>query len=421
MTVLSSDAARSLAGPSWLVEWRLAAFDRWSGTAPPTPSEELWRYSKIDSLDLDRYCLVAPGEGGPADVPRAPVVASGAAAATVECRDGRVVRAELEEALASKGVTVRSLASLDARPDALGRCAGSSPDWFVALNDAALVDGVVIEVPPGVVVEHPISVVHHAAQSGGMSMPRTLVVLGEGAELTLFEHHVSGDVDHLVSAVVELEVAQGATLDYVGFQDHADRVWHVALQRAHVTGGVLRSAAVALGGDYARTRVEALLDAPGASSDLVAVYFANETQMLDFRTLQDHVAPRTTSDLLFKGAVEDEGRSVYSGLVHIRPDAQGAAASQTNRNLVLSPGASAESIPNLEIEANDVKCSHASAVGPIDDDQLYYLASRGVPPEVAERLIVSGFFEDVIERLPVGSLADRLRAAVAGKFDARHG
>jgi len=141
--------------------------------------------------------------------------------------------------------------------------------------------------------------------------------------------------------------------------------------------------------------------------------------MLDFRTLQDHVAPRTNSDLLFRGAVEDQARSVYSGLVRIRPTAQRTNASQTNRNLVLSEGASAESIPNLEIEANDVRCSHASAVGPIDDDQLYYLQSRGLPPDVAERLIVFGFFEDVIDRLPLRGQEDALRAAVARKFDAR--
>ena len=136
--------------------------------------------------------------------------------------------------------------------------------------------------------------------------------------------------------------------------------------------------------------------------------------MLDFRTLQDHDAPRTRSNLLFKGAVEDVARSVYSGLVRLRTTAQKANAYQTNRNLVLSEGAHAESIPNLEIEANDVKCSHASTVGPIDDDQLYYLESRGIPPEDAERLIVLGFFDDVLERLPV-ERADRRPAPLGGR------
>jgi Fe-S cluster assembly protein SufD len=141
--------------------------------------------------------------------------------------------------------------------------------------------------------------------------------------------------------------------------------------------------------------------------------------MLDFRTLQDHDAPRTRSDLLFKGAVEDDARSVYSGLIRLRPPAQKAEAYQTNRNLVLTEGASAESIPNLEIEANDVRCSHASTVGPIDDDQRYYLETRGIPPEEAERLIVLGFFDDVFDRLPVTSLTGRLRNAVIDKIEHR--
>ena len=143
--------------------------------------------------------------------------------------------------------------------------------------------------------------------------------------------------------------------------------------------------------------------------------------MLDFRTLQDHDAPRTTSDLLFKGAVEDHARSVYSGLVRLRPTAQRANAAQTNRNLVLSEGAAAESIPNLEIEANDVRCSHASAVGPIDDDQLYYLESRGIPPDEAGRLIILGFFDDVLNRLPVPSLSGALRRTVEAKVERIHG
>ena len=149
------------------------------------------------------------------------------------------------------------------------------------------------------------------------------------------------------------------------------------------------------------------------------MYFGDHEQMLDFRTFQDHDAPHTRSDLLFKGAVEDHARSVYSGLIRLRPDAQKANAYQTNRNLVLSEGAGAESIPNLEIEANDVRCSHASTVGPIDDDQRYYLETRGIPPAEAERLIVLGFFDDVFHRLPVASLAGPLRRSVVEKVEHR--
>jgi Fe-S cluster assembly protein SufD len=138
--------------------------------------------------------------------------------------------------------------------------------------------------------------------------------------------------------------------------------------------------------------------------------------MHDFRTIQDHAAPNTTSDLLFKGAVSDEARSVYSGLIRVRKEARGTNAFQTNRNLVLTEGAHADSVPNLEIEENDVRCSHASAVGPIDEDQRYYLESRGVPPEVADRLIVLGFFDEIVERSPVPGLRPVVREALAAKL-----
>ena len=141
--------------------------------------------------------------------------------------------------------------------------------------------------------------------------------------------------------------------------------------------------------------------------------------MLDLRVTQTHAAPKTTSDLLFKGAVQDRARSVYTGLIHIEKDARGARAFQTNRNLKLSSEAWADSVPNLDIENNDVKCSHASTVGPIDEEQRFYLESRGIPPEIADRLIVLGFFDEVIDKLPAQLLSAELRAEVAGKLDRR--
>ena len=161
---------------------------------------------------------------------------------------------------------------------------------------------------------------------------------------------------------------------------------------------------MALGGHYARVRTEARLAGAGGSTRQVALYFAGGDQMHDFRTIQDHDAPHTTSDLLFKGALQDDARSVYTGLIKVRPHAKGTAAFQTNRNLTLGEGAWAESVPNLEIETNDVRCSHASTVGPIDPDQRFYLESRGVPTSIAERLIVLGFFDEVLDQLPVGPL-----------------
>lgn len=408
------DAARALEGAGWLNERRVAAAERFASTALPTPSEEAWRYSRIDELDLDRYRPgVVDGEGtflGPT-VDRA---------ATVRVLNGTIVGIDLDETYAAKGLVVTDIAGLAEAPAALGACADGSPDAFTVLNDAFLTGATLVSVPDGMVVEHPIVVEHWVCGAGGASFPRTVVALGEDSEAQILERFTSRADHHLVVPVTELVVGDAARLRFLGVQDHGPEMWQVALVRATVgRDATLRASTVALGGEYARLRSEWLLTGSGASSEMVAVYFANENQMLDFRTLQDHDAPHTTSELLFKGAVEDEAASVYSGLIRLRPSAQRANATQTNRNLVLSEGASAKSIPNLEIECDDVRCSHASAVGPIDPDQLYYLETRGVPPEVAERLIVFGFFEDAIDRLAFGAGAERLRAAVARKFASR--
>jgi Fe-S cluster assembly protein SufD len=426
-TSFTSDAARALGGPDWLVARRLAAVERLAELTWPTPAEELWRYSRIGELDLDRYRPFTEEELGRPGEERAPgggpwAAEAGTHSAMIVVRDGRVVHHELDPGLEAKGVRVCGIATCerDVVAGLLGAASHSSEDAFTVLHDAFLAGGALVQVPSGVVVEDPILVLHWCEGDRRASFPHTVVSLGEHAEATVLDRFGSPETDHLVDAVTELLVADHAHLRYLTVQQHGTRTWHVGLQRAVLSrGAVVRTSAVALGGDYARLRSESLLQGEEAESDQLAVYFGDGSQMLDFRTLQDHDAPRTRSDLLFKGAVEDDARSVYSGLVHLRPTAQKASAFQTNRNLVLTEGASAESIPNLEIEANDVKCSHASTVGPIDDDQLYYLESRGVPPDDAERLIVLGFFDDVFERLPIGALSSGLRRSVVDKLEHR--
>jgi Fe-S cluster assembly protein SufD len=421
------DAARALGGPDWLVERRVAAAERLATVAWPTPSNEVWRYSRIDELDLERFRPMTPEELGVPGDERAPgggpwAAEAGERAAMVVVRDGRVVRHEVDPALEAKGVRICDIATCDDETvqATLGAASSSSEDAFTTLHDAFLAGGAFVYVPDGVVVDKPIVVLHWSEGDGEASFPHTLVVLGEGAQATVLDRFGSPDSDHLVDAVVELLLGDNSHLRYLSVQEHGPRTWHLALQRALVSRDAsLRTSAVALGGDYARLRSEAVLQGQSAESDQLAVYFGDGTQMLDFRTLQDHDAPWTRSDLLFKGAVEDQARSVYSGLVRLRKPAQKSNAFQTNRNLVLTEGASAESIPNLEIEANDVRCSHASTVGPIDDDQRYYLESRGVPPDEAERLIVLGFFDDVFDRLPLTALTRGLRRTVVDKLEHR--
>jgi len=428
----TADAARALPGPDWLAARRLAAVEQLADTEWPTSHEEIWRYSRIDDLDLGRFRPVPPERLGEAGVESAPgggpiAAEAGQRAALVVVRNGRVVHHTMSEELERKGVRVCGLATCEASEleGVLGAASDASPDAFTLLHDAFLAGGAYIRVPKGVTVEHPIVVLHWSEGDGLVSFPHTLVVAEDGAQVTVFDRYGStdtgpGTTGHLVDAVVELLLGDNAHVRYLSVQEHGPRTWQIALQRAHLgRDATLKSAVVALGGEYARLRSEARLDGKGAESDLTAVYFGDGNQMLDFRTLQDHVAPNTRSELLFKGAVEDHAKSVYTGLIRIREGAQKTNAHQTNRNLVLTEGAEAYSVPNLEIEADDVRCSHASAVGPIDEDQLYYLATRGVPPDEAERLVVLGFFDDVFDRLPVRSLVAPLRRSVIEKLEHR--
>ena len=425
----TTEAARALGGPDWLRDRRVVAADRLLDTQFPTSSEEIWRYSRIDDLDLTAYRPLTDAEmGTPGEEPvpgGGPVAAEvGERAGLVVVRDGRVVRHEVDEGLAAQGVRVCDLATcdLDDVRDWLGATSDASPDYFTVLHDAFLAGGACIIVPDGVVIERPIVVLHWADLEGVASFPHTLVVAGAGSEVAVVERHGSPNIDHLAIGVTEVVVGDNAHVRHLCVQEHGSKTVSIMLQRSHLgRDSTLRSSAVALGGHYSRLRVESFLGGERSESDLLAVYFGDRSQMHDFRTLQDHAAPRTRSELLFKGAVEDTARSVYSGMIHLRPDAQKSQAYQTNRNLVLTEGAGAESIPNLEIEADDVRCSHASTVGPIDDDQLYYLETRGVRPEDAERLIVLGFFEDVFAKLPVPALAGALRRVVHEKVGHLHG
>jgi Fe-S cluster assembly protein SufD len=276
---------------------------------------------------------------------------------------------------------------------------------------------VAIDIPRGVTVPHPIVVVQTIEAAGAASAAHLVVRAGEDSDVTVYDHHTSGDVAALVLPQVELDVSDAARVRYVTVQAYGPQVWQLARQSSRVgKSATFSTTMVALGGDYARLAVESSMVGRGGSGAMRAVYFGEGHQMHDFRTLQDHVARDTSSDLLFKGAVADHSRAVYTGLIHIGKDASGVDANQANRNVKLSQHAWAESVPNLEIENNDVRCSHASAVGPVDAQQRFYLESRGVPPEIADQLIVLGFLDEVLEGLPVPDAVPALRQELVAKL-----
>jgi Fe-S cluster assembly protein SufD len=414
----SAEASAALAGPDWLRERRAAGYEAFSSTPFPSEEEEVWRYTPIDDLTLEEF---APGS------PDAPPTASGS--------PGEDMLAALREDL---GSTAGSVLVHDGRPDAFavgsgpaskfsfGR-AGEVPtsrhllgsvqhvgDALVRLNDAFTPDPVFIDVPAGVALDQPLLVVHWC-EPGAAAFPRTVVRAGEGARVSVVEVFAGaqGAARSLVVPVTELAAAAGASLSYVSLQILGGAAWSIARLAARgAAGSSLRTFTVGLGASYGRMRTDIALDGRDASCEVLSAYLGDGAQVHDIRTLQDHESPRTTSELWCQGAVAGRSRSVYSGLIRVHRGAVRSDARQTNHNLVLDEGAHADSVPNLDILENDVKCSHASTVGPIDEDQRYYIESRGVAPEIAEGLIVRGFFDAIIERGPVPAVTRLLEREV---------
>jgi Fe-S cluster assembly protein SufD len=395
---------------------RTEAAERFGAARLPTDALEEWRYSRIDALDLDRYQPAPPPTGDPRDAGRELVdsllSSLGRPVTLIETRNGYASRSHGTD----RAVTVERLSAPDAGVVPIGD-ASVEPDPFATLNTAFS------PVPVRLVVGRetgaaPIVVVHWIDGDDIAVFPRVLVEVADRAEATVLEV-VAGPGRALVLPVTSLRVGSGGRLSYVHVQDLGVGTWQIALQTSTVARDAsLCSAAVALGGEYARLRTDSALTGIGGSTRLLALYFACGAQMHDFRTVQDHRAPQTRSELLYKGAVANSARSVYSGLIRVEKGAKGSNAFQTNRNLVLHEGAHADSVPNLEIEDNDVRCSHASAVGPIDEDQRFYLESRGVRPTVAERLIALGFLDDVLTQLPIGAIVNPLRLVLAERVAA---
>ena len=392
---------------AWLEKVNADGVAAFAATDLPDGREEVWRYTRITDVDFGRYSPPAADAGGSVDAQ----LIDGAAA-TVVIRNGRIVSIDTTSALGK--ATVSAVVDASDGDALLNSVRGEPIDAISHLHDA-YIDGVVaIDVPRGVHVEAPIVIDVYSDVDGGLTCPHTVVRAAQGSSVAVFERHRSGDADQLVVPMVELDAAPDARIGYLIAQQLGNATTSLGHQvaRADQQAHVVCSTA-AFGGSYARVRADFRLVGRGASGDLLSAYFGDGDQMLDFRTFQDHDAPDTTSNLLFKGAVTGQAQSVYSGLIRVSEDAPGTNAFQTNRNLKLSDDAWAYSVPNLEIEQNQVACSHASTVGEIDEEQRYYLESRGVPTTIAEQLLVSGFFAEVIAMMPI----DAVKAEIQGIID----
>jgi Fe-S cluster assembly protein SufD len=415
--------ARLPAAPPFVEALRKQAFTEFLALPVPSQETEEWRYTDLSGLDLafQPFAAGVPAENldGVAEEILQAAGSVGERAGLQIQHNSIVAVSHLDPALAAEGVIFTDLdRAAREHPELvepyLHALVPSSRTKFTALHAAFRTGGTFLYVPDGVVVPQPLQTLTWLDADGAAVFPHTLLVVGEDAEVTLIERYASPDLSRALSdAVVEIHTAPASRVRYVSIQEWGEGVVHLGVQRARLARDVdFRSVAVGFGASLARVETESALAEPGASSEMLGVFFADGTQHFDHRTEQDHIAPSCHSDLLYKGALRDESRAVYSGWVHVRPGAQKTDAMQTCRNIVLSDRAKADAIPNLEIEANDVRCGHAASVGPVEEETLFYLQSRGISRDEAERLIVFGFFQEVLDRIPLEEVRDGVARAI---------
>jgi Fe-S cluster assembly protein SufD len=371
--------------PAWLSERRQRGASLAQSLALPGSKSKGWEFTDLSGLEIDSY-------------------EAASAAAEIDAPEG-VTALPLAEALSSHEELLR---------ERLGSLVPME-DPFVARNEADWEDGVLVHVARGVRVEEPIRVEVPLDRDGAAVSWRTLIVLEEGAEAEVWEHcsSPSDEVEALLNSVVELHVGQAATLRYVSTQDISERSWIFASQRAQVERDArLDWAALGFGSARGKVRMETNLAGPGSEARVTGGYAGGKGQHLDYDTTQEHAAPNTNSDLAFRGVLAAGATAVWRGMIRVDPGAQNTDAFQESRNLLLSTEAHADAIPGLEIEADDVRCTHAAAVAQIDKEQLFYLTSRGLDPAEAKSLIVEGFLESLVERLAEGPVRAEISAAL---------
>lgn len=414
----------ALGEPKWLTERRLAALTARAALERPTARDEAWRFTDPKLAGLDALALVGPGSASARiDALLAPPGSATpgdpttlALAARVVAADGGVVATEVSEELRSLGVIVADLrTALRDYPELVERhlfrhLRETDHDWMLASHVAAFTHGVFVYVPQGVQVDLPIGLVQWRGQPGA-TVGHALVVVEADARLTLVQQYGSEELgEHAFHhSVTELSVGTGAKVEVLSLQEwSAGPLTHFGVQHAEVGDGAsLRSVVVTLGGDVVRFSPETWLGAH-AEADFLGAVFANEGQHFEHRATTHHARPDARSSLLYKAGLLGGSRNVFYGNILIHPGARGSDAGQTMRNLVLSPNASAEAVPFLEIENSDVKCMHAAATGRVDDLHLFYLQSRGIPANEAKRLVVFGFFGEVLQQVGLQAVRERL-------------
>jgi Fe-S cluster assembly protein SufD len=381
--------------------------ERYRALPLPTTTDEPWRFTDLKDFDPDAFVSNGHVGGRTQDEAAASMLELDVAALATAGEDG----IEIEQA--PDGITFEPLRD----HELLGTLVGAD-EKFAAHNAALWEHGLLVHVPKGIVLEKPLYVRVSNSREGGALFWRLLVVAEPESRFSVVEEFASASpaLAGYSNAVSEVFVGDGAKVEYVSLQNLSAETWHFASHRARVDRDAeLDWVAGGFGSKKGKTRIQNDLAGPGATSRVTGAYFADGEQHLDYDTFQEHIAPNTTSDFAFKGALRDHATAVWRGMIKVEKDAQKTNAYQENRNLILSEQAHADSIPGLEIEANDVRCTHGATISPVNRDELFYAMARGISRGEAERLIVRGFFTDVLNRIEM----EPVREAVTEALEAR--
>ncbi|MFN8386117.1 MAG: Fe-S cluster assembly protein SufD [Anaerolineales bacterium] len=415
------------AGRDAIASYRTSAWSSFKKHSLPVTTEEAWRRTDIHALPADKFVL--PKDGAFNDLP--PVREDLLRPLVADQHGGQIIllpggsRIELDEKIAKKGVVFTDLLTAEQKyPELLAKMLGKTVNVeegkFSALAGAFAQNGIVLYVPKGVTVDEPL---HSVLWGPGVDLAHIshiLVLVDEGASVTYVHEAASPDEtgsNSLHAGIVEIQVMQDATLKFVELQSWGRHVWNFSHERARVErGGNLDWIFGAIGSRLTKNFSELDLAGEGAQGRMSGFYFTDGNQHLDHDTQQNHLAPHTTSDLLFKGALKGKSRSVWQGMIYVAPGAQKTDGYQANRNLVLSEGARADSIPGLEILADDVRCTHGATVGKLEAEPLFYLKSRGIPQNEAEKIVVEGFFDPIFQRIPFEGVRERFQQYIADKM-----
>lgn len=426
-TILSRPTRRE--DPRWFAEQREEGWREFSALPNPTRKDQAWRFASVDLLDLAGYhAATEPPAEVREQILEQSTALNGNTARLIFANDHLLERNVLPESLRKAGVIFQPLerALLEhedlvrrhfmMQPAALGSAK------FAALHRARVSAGAFLYVPRGIEIETPIEIFHWLNEENAAVFPHLLLVANEMAKVTVIEHFrsLNKDAPGFSCGVNDLIAGRGANVKYICAQQWSDRAVALQINATSVDRDAsAMSLNLHLGGAFSRFESLSRLIGEGARSDLLAVAVAQHAQEFDARTLQDHACPHTTSDLLYKNALDNRARTTFGGLIRVEPHAHFTDAYQTVRNLLLSDDAEANSMPGLEILADNVKCSHGATSGQIDEEEMFYLLSRGIPRPVAHQLIVTGFLDEVIERLGHKQIGDYLRGLILARFESR--